>query len=45
MMTYKTYLRAVGRKPLPPSHKLRTTPKPGDVVLGVSAGRNVAVTV
>lgn len=45
MQTYKTYMRAVGRKPIPPHHKLRTQPRPGDKVLGVVANRVVAVTV
>jgi len=33
MTTYKTYLRSVGRKPLPPHDKMRSTRLASDLVL------------
>ncbi len=32
-VTYKSYLRSVGRKPIPAIEKLRTVKKPGDLVM------------
>lgn len=34
MTSYKTYLRSIGRKPLPSYFKLRTEKRPGDKVIG-----------
>ncbi len=31
--TYKTYLRSVGRKPLPKNFRVHTPKKPGDLVM------------
>jgi len=32
-ISYKTYLRAIGRKPIPAYDKLRSTRSPSDLVL------------
>lgn len=42
--SYKTYLRSVGRKPVP-LHHLRTVKRPGDRELAVVQNANVAVVI